>query len=524
MRTTTSLFLALLLAPPALAAVDPAGDDDGDEVLNGQEDLNGNGNYDDDDTDGDETPNYLDNDDDGDSVPTKKEDDGTGTLNRDALSGPCPQDEIPNYLDIDSDGDGICDGDHHGDGSCGHWTVVDRDICGSTGFYREETYEVDTDSDLIPNIVDCDDLTTEPPSDLDGVAASVELTLCIPPILGACPVGAWEVCEDGDVCDNGVCDGAIAECCSHPVKPDTDGDCVADGTEVGVITPSLVDSDGDGIPDVMDADDDGDGVPTNREYYDLDSGGGFQYGENGVLRLNGETCSPVDDPFTYVGPEDMDTDGDETADYLDSDDDDDGRPTADEDYDDGDPANDDTDGDWLPDYLDADDEDGPLGDADGDGLTNAEEDAIHTDSGSADTDGDGVPDGVEVGDPEDPRDTDQDGTIDALDEDDDNDGIPTATEGTDDHDYDEVPNYLDLDSDGDGVPDSEEELDDDDCDGVPDYLDADPADECQGPIDTGDGDEPDGGCEGCLHADPVGPLGLLMAFLASLSRRRKRCA
>ncbi|MCB1622441.1 MAG: hypothetical protein KDI44_17080, partial [Thiothrix sp.] len=130
-------------------------------------------------------------------------------------------------------------------------------------------------------------------------------------------------------------------------------------------------------------------------------------------------------------------------------------------------------------------------DRDGDGLTDAREAAIGTNPDNPDSDGDGVPDGVEVGaDPANPVDTDGDGTIDALDTDDDNDGILTANEnyngGTpadDDTDSDGMPDYLDTDDDGDGKLSADEQNDpnndgspadavDTDGDGIPDYLDA----------------------------------------------------
>jgi concanavalin A-like lectin/glucanase superfamily protein/PA14 domain-containing protein/Big-like domain-containing protein/parallel beta helix pectate lyase-like protein len=51
------------------------------------------------------------------------------------------------------------------------------------------------------------------------------------------------------------------------------------------------------------------------------------------------------------------------------------------------------------------------------------------------------------------NDTDGDGTPDALDLDDDNDGIPDVDETADDRDGDGIPNHKDLDSDNDGIPD-----------------------------------------------------------------------
>lgn len=82
-------------------------EDDNDGIPAELEDRNGNGDLNDDDTDGDGLPDYLDADDDGDNVLTKDEnpdpnEDGnlTDALDTDA-------DGIPNYLDDDDDNDGI---------------------------------------------------------------------------------------------------------------------------------------------------------------------------------------------------------------------------------------------------------------------------------------------------------------------------------------------------------------------------------------------------------------------------------
>lgn len=83
-----------------------ARDDDNDGVPAEFEDVNGNGNLFDDDTDGDGIPNFLDIDDDGDNVPTLNE------LNSDSINenfGDNPLDTdgdgVPDYLDTDDDGD-----------------------------------------------------------------------------------------------------------------------------------------------------------------------------------------------------------------------------------------------------------------------------------------------------------------------------------------------------------------------------------------------------------------------------------
>jgi len=66
-------------------------------------------------------------------------------------------------------------------------------------------------------------------------------------------------------------------------------------------------------------------------------------------------------------------------------------------------------------------------DSDNDGLTDKQEQTIGTDPYNPDSDGDGYTDFEEVGtNPANPRDTDRDGIIDALDTDSDNDGIPDS--------------------------------------------------------------------------------------------------
>lgn len=78
--------------------------DDNDGVPAFEEDINGDGNLFNDDTDGDGIPNFLDTDDDNDNVPTEAE-----IINNDN-PGEYPDfdgDGIPDYLDEDDDGDGV---------------------------------------------------------------------------------------------------------------------------------------------------------------------------------------------------------------------------------------------------------------------------------------------------------------------------------------------------------------------------------------------------------------------------------
>lgn len=82
-------------------------EDDNDGIPAALEDINGNGDLTDDDTDGDGIPNYLDEDDDGDNILTKNEKpdpNGDGDLS-DAQD--TDGDGTPDYLDTDDDGDGV---------------------------------------------------------------------------------------------------------------------------------------------------------------------------------------------------------------------------------------------------------------------------------------------------------------------------------------------------------------------------------------------------------------------------------
>ena len=93
-------------------------DDDNDGVLSILEDIDGDGNVKNDDTDEDLIPDFLDIDDDGDTILTKDEDvDEDGN----PMNDDTDNDGIANYLDNDDDGDGILtidesDGDTNGDG------------------------------------------------------------------------------------------------------------------------------------------------------------------------------------------------------------------------------------------------------------------------------------------------------------------------------------------------------------------------------------------------------------------------
>jgi len=278
---------------------------------------------------------------------------------------------------------------------------------------------------------------------------------------------------DGD----GIADAQELLIGTDETDPDSDGDGIGDFVETD--GGGDVDSDGDGLLDALDLDSDDDTLPDG--FADSSSEATGDFDGNGI----GDWRDPDDDGDGFMTATEIndtaaasvtdDVDGDGFVNWRDLDADGDGQPDANE-------GRGDLDGDGLLNYLDADDQDGPLGDLDGDGLINSDEDnLLPTDKTDPDTDGDSLDDGTEVGgDVNNPRDTDGNGTIDAVDADDDGDGIITLREVSDttalgdgDPDGDGVFAWLDLDSDGDGFDDAVEGLDDFDGDGVPNYLDAD---------------------------------------------------
>ena len=212
-------------------------------------------------------------------------------------------------------------------------------------------------------------------------------------------------------------------------------------------------------------------------------------------------------------------------------------------------------------------------DTDGDGIPDAIEEDLGLDPENADTDGDTISDGVEVGDNfDEPTDTDEDGTIDALDDDSDDDGLLDRDEAGDDNldtdpidtDADGTPDFQDSNSDDDSVDDADDNCplvanddqadtdedgigdacaDDDDGDGVnddvdncprvanPDQVDLDEdmiGDACDDEVKTeADGTLTGHGVASCSSvSENAGPSNLVGAFLLVLGflglRRRRR--
>lgn len=517
--------------PDAIDPNDSNGDTDGDGIPDGADaDVNGDGTRDNGtDSDGDGVNNVADadsnpgeSDTDGDGVIDgyDMDIDGDGTDNISEGSGDSDGDGVPDDRDIDNDGDGIPDivegtSDADGDG-IPNFRDTDSDNDGVPDAVELTGTNTDSDGDGIADRFDVDqtgghdtngdgiDDAALPDSDHDGRSDLVDTDQDNDGIPDVIESGAYGFDSDNDGIDdrwdadvpgntdadgNGIADAA------RPVDTDMDGipdvldrdsdrDGVSDSAESGAAGS---DSDGDGIDDAFDVDNrggtdangdgvtdtakardtDGDGVPDFRDL-DSDNDSVTDVVESGGRDEDEDSLLDVDGTITSTP---RDTDGDGTPDMRDLDSDNDGKKDIegtsfkdlDADRDGRVDTTTDSDEDGIPDSIDAEPaQRGSRGDNDDDGVP------AHRDQ---DDDGDGILDSVE-GD----GDTDGDGTIDRLDRDADNDGIPDRIEmglpapsGTDsDNDGidDAYENAVTRDTDGDGIIDMLDE--DSDNDGIPD--------------------------------------------------------
>ncbi|MFT4703384.1 MAG: outer membrane protein OmpA-like peptidoglycan-associated protein [Bradymonadia bacterium] len=409
----------------------------------------------------------------------------------DALESPFAGDQDPDSqtdpLNDDSDDDGVLDGDE------------DRDGDGAVGPDETDPLNPDSDEDGMGDAEELGSSCLDPrvddalsDFDGDGVIASDEFRLRYGTAL-----------DRGDPCSadtdgDGIDDGVEAATGTRVSDADTDGDGVEDGVEdrnvngqvdPGETNPRAADSDADGLVDGAE-DTNGDGVVDEGETSPLDAdsdGDGLTDGEErrqfGSSPLAADTDKDGLSDALEVGRGE-DADRTSTTDPTRPDTDSDGwcdgnvdvPPTcvAGEDLNrngrvdegeshprirDGGAGSGQGSGDGSG-QGSGDGSGGTPGDTDGDGLSNEEEAALGTDPNNADSDGDTIADGTEA-----PfgnaRDTDRDGTIDALDLDSDNDTVSDAEEAGDadlttppvDSDDDGFPDVMDVDSDNGGVPD-----------------------------------------------------------------------
>ncbi len=483
-------------------------DVDRDGLLDGAEDLDGNGRFDgdrpgtafdetdptSDDTDADGLSDYLEGgaggpDTDGDQTIDALDTDDTTDTDGDGITDQDELDQGTDPEDADTDDDGIDDGDELDQGT--------------------DPTDDDTDDDGVSDGEEVDGGTdpTDADTDDDGIDDGDELDQGTDP-------------TDDDSDDDGVSDGEEVDAGTDPTDDDTDDDGIDDGQEGEDGTdPLSEDTDADGLTDLeerngpdgdagtgdetdpLDADTDDDGLMDGTELEDgLDPLAGDTDGDGlldgievgvttvvpsgisvgGVVYQGSRDVQPDADPSTTTDPLDPDSDGDGLLDGTEDADHDGASPVAiggtgsagdgesdpnlaDTDgdgWDDGaevfagcDPRDTDTDDGGVDDrtemWVDGTNpldpaDDGAFIDADGDGLTDREEQVLGTDPTDPDTDDDGSTDLQEVEGPDGVRGSADD--TDPLDADTDDDGLMDGAERNGPVQTD--PNAPDTDGDG----------------------------------------------------------------------------
>ncbi|HMO02159.1 MAG TPA: hypothetical protein PKD37_00385 [Oligoflexia bacterium] len=268
----------------------------------------------------------LDSDDDG--IPDSIE----GTGDRDG-------DGIPNYLDRDSDNDGIPDIVEAGGTDINNDGIAD-DLTDTNGNGLADIYDPsaggvslsvpDTDGDGLPDFLDID-------ADGDGIVDNIE---------GQSETQTYIPPSGVDSNGNGIDDAYDSSFGGNLLVP--------------------ADTDGDGIPDYKDLDSDNDNIPDLTEGSDQNFDGRPDILPTGIDSDNDGLDDAFDNYDRYVVPAAnwganaigsraplQNTDGDAFRDWRDTDDDNDGIPTINEDKNgNGNFDDDDDDGDGIPNYLD----------------------------------------------------------------------------------------------------------------------------------------------------------------------------
>lgn len=264
-----------------VVVVDCIFDSDGDGLLDTEEDYNGDGNFDNDDTDGDGIPDYLDTDDDGDGLLTADEDsNGDGDLLNDDADG----DGVPDYLQPDSDNDGLEDGEE----------VYD---------YDTDPYDPDTDGD---GLSDGEEVLTYGTDPLDEDTDDD----CLTDYEEVVDHGTNPLVEDTDGDGLTDCD-EVNEFETDPLVEDSDGDGLSDGAELDThgTDPLDEDSDDDGLSDgeevndhgtdPLDEDTDDGGIPDGEEV--ADGGDPLEAGDDSGKYTGGPNCAVAPAPSGLLG-------------------------------------------------------------------------------------------------------------------------------------------------------------------------------------------------------------------------------
>ena len=259
-----------------------------------------------------------------------------------------PSDDIPtyfpnnNYIGTDSFEYTVCDAI----GNCSTSTI--------TILINPLGVDIDSDDDGIVDSfedlnLDGDNDPSTDPTDSDGDG--------FPDYL--------DIDSDGD----GIPDNVEAQATAEYIAPsgtDSNNNGLDDAYETnGLMGIFPVDTDGDNLPDYLDEDSDNDNILDEIEGHDYNQDGiadvvrigsdkdndGLDDGFEGSISVDIDVNDEIDDPYAQL----PNTDSDEESDYRDTDDDDDGIETIDEDVNlNGNYIDDDSDDDGIPNYLDSD--------------------------------------------------------------------------------------------------------------------------------------------------------------------------
>ncbi|WP_158839180.1 T9SS type A sorting domain-containing protein [Polaribacter sp. L3A8] len=391
-------------------------------IITGSTDANNDGKpdtYTTGDTDGDGIPNHIDLDSDNDGITDITEAGGIDANGDGKIDDINTNGTLKN--DADNDGfDDAVDGNVNGTNNQNNALIVtgtDTDGDGKPNTYPNgdtdkdnvlDFLDLDSDNDGVPDIIEAGGIDSDGNGKVDDINSNGTLIN--------------DKDKDGldDRYDTNVTGGTNGNAITNP---DTDGDGIKDTQDL--------DSDNDGIPDVVEAggtDTDGNGIADT--FTDIDGDGFNDYVDgdvNGAINIDkaliitGSTDSNNDGkPDTYTTG---DKDGDGIPNYVDLDSDNDGIPDLVE------AGGIDTDGNGLVDNIN--NTNGKLiNDVDNDGFDDAVDGNVNGTNNQAkalittgsDTNNNGRPNTYPNGD------TDNDGILDSLDLDADNDGIPDLIE------------------------------------------------------------------------------------------------
>jgi gliding motility-associated-like protein len=226
-------------------------DDDNDTILTIDEDLNGDNDPTNDDTDGDIVRNYLDVDDDHDGILTRME--GRSDEDRDGFADyrdlDSDADGIPDNIEgqptdayvlpsfTDADGNGLDDAYESAPGNANGISIVDTDNDGDADYV-----DLDSDNDNVPDEIEGHDFNHDGVADIEASSSDQDAD------------GLDDAFEGSDLNDGFIPNDEIID----PLLelPNTDSEDDVDYRDA--------DDDNDGI-DTIDEDDNEDGDPTNDD-------------------------------------------------------------------------------------------------------------------------------------------------------------------------------------------------------------------------------------------------------------------